>query len=88
MHNNITGNVACDNFGFGGNCTADCGAMNSTDRISPPIDVPTIALATSVPILVVLLGLVTVCWIGTYRTMKKKIRALQSTLTSVNTGNR
>lgn len=40
-----------------------------------------IVFITSVVILVVLLGLVTVCWIGTYRTMKKKMQALQNAMT-------
>ena len=89
LHTCTIGDAACNNFG---NCNASC-AVNSTGCVplqNEGIDVPKIVLITSilVAILVVLLGLVTVCWIGTYTTMKKKIRALQSTLTTANTGNR
>jgi cell division protein FtsN len=47
--------------------------LQSNERTLP------IAIIASVAILTALLAIVIICWIGTYMTMKKKIRALQLT---------
>jgi hypothetical protein len=57
-------------------CTSNCTEITQEP---PPVDTVFIALTTLVAILTALLGIVIMCWIGTYRTMKKKIKALQLT---------
>ena len=64
--------------GISDNCTISCTDMPPSNE-----KILMIALTVSVTILTVLLGIVIMCWIGTYRTMKKKIlRALQTTATT------
>ena len=75
--NHVIDNTDISYNEVGDNCTISCTDTNSNEKILMT------ALIASVTVLTVLLGIVILCWIRTYRTMKKKVlRALQTTATT------